>query len=315
MKIAGLGAAALPLSCATPLQSAGSKPLVIATWRNTKAVEAAWNSLNETGNALDAVEQGARVPEADPNDRSVGYGGYPDRSGKMSLDACIMDGQGNCGSVAAVDGINHPITLARIVMEKTPHLMIVGDGAQELALQHGFEVEDLLSPDSKREYEEWLAKNEEYKPFHNPGEQHDTIGILAIDASNRIAGACSTSGMAYKLPGRVGDSPIIGAGLFVDDEVGAATATGNGEEMIRISGSHLIVERMRMGDSPQEACEVAIQRVIRKYGDAAKDIPVSFLAVGRDGRIGAWSTTPGFEYTVVTADKPIEVIRVGFAFE
>lgn len=289
--------------------------MVIATWRNTKAVEAAWKSLNETGNALDAVEQGARVPEADPSDRSVGYGGYPDRSGKMSLDACIMDGQGNCGSVAAVDGINHPITLARIVMEKTPHVMIVGDGAQELALQHGFVVEDLLSPDSKREYEEWLAKKEEYKPFHNPGEQHDTIGILAIDASNRIAGACSTSGMAYKLPGRVGDSPIIGAGLFVDDEVGAATATGNGEEMIRISGSHLIVERMRMGDSPQEACEEAIRRVIHKYGDAAKDIPVSFLAIDRDGRIGAWSTTPGFVYTIATTGKPIEVVSVGHAFE
>jgi N4-(beta-N-acetylglucosaminyl)-L-asparaginase len=290
-------------------------PLVIATWANRLAVQTAWDTLLEGGSVVDAVEAGARIPEADSNDRSVGFGGHPDRRGVMSLDASIMDGKGNCGAVAAVDGIKHPVSLARIVMEKTPHVFIVGDGAQELAVKHGFPVENILSEQSDKDYQKWLETQGDYSPFEHPTENHDTIGILALDSHQQLAGACSSSGMAYKLTGRVGDAPVIGAGLFVDDEVGAATATGNGEEMIRISGCHLIVELMRLGVSPQKACEEAVSRVVKKHGDATKDILVCFLATNRLGEIGAWSTRPGFEYTLISSDHPIEVYKVGSTFQ
>jgi N4-(beta-N-acetylglucosaminyl)-L-asparaginase len=290
-------------------------PLVVATWANRAAVQAAWDALLQGGNVVDAVEAGARIPEADSNDRSVGFGGHPDRRGVMSLDASIMDGMGNCGAVAAVEGIKHPVSLARVVMEKTPHVLIVGHGAQDLAVEHGFPVEDILSEESGRDYQKWLETKGEYSPFEHPTDDHDTIGILAIDSNQQMAGACSSSGMSYKLTGRVGDAPVIGAGLFVDNEVGAATATGNGEEMIRISGCHLIVELMRMGVSPQKACEEAVSRVVKKHGDATKDILVCFLATNRLGEIGAWSTRPGFEYTLISSDQPIEVYKVGSTFQ
>ena len=318
VKLSGLAASALALTkCSSvPPASAGlKKPFVIATWANRQAIESAWEILSNDGSSLDAVEIGAKVPEADPKDRSVGYGGHPDRTGRMTLDASIMDGQGNCGAVGMLEDIKHPVSLARVVMEKTPHVMIVGDGGKKLALEHGFATEDILSPESKADYERWLETNEAVTPFEHPTENHDSIGILAIDASGKMAGACSTSGMAYKLRGRLGDSPVIGAGLFVDDEVGAATATGNGEEMIRIAGAHLIVEHMRMGKTPQEACEEAIRRVIRKHGEEARKIMVCFLAISNTGQIGAWSTTPGFEYTVKSSETEIEVIKVGFEFE
>ena len=318
VKLTGLAATSLAVSTCTTKSSPTpsiKKPLVIATWANRKAIDAAWQILSNDGSALDAVEQGARVPEADPQDRSVGYGGHPDRTGRMTLDASIMDGKGNCGAVGMLEDIKHPVSLARVVMEKTPHVMIVGDGGKKLALEHGFVEENILSEDSKADYDRWLETNEEVSPFEHPTEDHDSIGILAIDANNALAGACSTSGMSYKLRGRLGDAPVIGAGLFVDDEVGAATATGNGEEMIRIAGAHLIVERMRMGDSPQQACEEAIRRVIKKHGDKAKEIMVCFLAISKTGEIGAWSTTPGFEYTVKSADTETEVIKVGYAFQ
>jgi isoaspartyl peptidase/L-asparaginase-like protein (Ntn-hydrolase superfamily) len=318
VKLTGLAATTLTLSKCTPglaPTNTNQKPLVIATWANRKAIDAAWQILAKDGSALDAVEPGARVPEADPDDRSVGYGGHPDRTGRMTLDASIMDGQGNCGAVGMLEDIKHPVSLARIVMEKTPHVMIVGDGGKKLALEHGFVEENILSDQSKVDYERWLETHEEVTPFDHPTESHDSIGILAIDSSNKLAGACSTSGMSYKLRGRLGDAPVIGAGLFVDDEVGAATATGNGEEMIRIAGAHLIVERMRMGDTPQQACEEAIRRVIKKHGDAAKEIMVCFLAINNAGEIGAWSTTPGFEYTIKSADTETEVVKVGFAFQ
>lgn len=288
---------------------------MIATWANRIAVQAAWDTLAAGGSAVDAVEAGARIPESDPNDRSVGYGGFPDRRGIMSLDASIMDGQGNCGGVAAVEGIRHAVSLARVVMEKTNHVLIAGEGAQSLALEHGFAIEDLLSPESEADYRRWLANQEGHEQFVHPTENHDTIGILAIDANGRMAGACSSSGMAYKLQGRVGDAPIIGAGLYVDDEVGAATATGNGEEMIRIAGSHLIVELMRMGASPQKACEDAVARVIKKHGDAAREMLVCFLAINRLGEVGAWSTRDGFEYTLLSDQQEILVQKVDHAFK
>jgi N4-(beta-N-acetylglucosaminyl)-L-asparaginase len=282
-------------------------PIVISTWNNTRANEAAWSVLSGGGHALDAVEKGARIPEADPRDTSVGYGGLPDREGKVTLDACIMDEKSNCGSVAFVQGFKHPISIARAVMEKTPHVMLVGKGAEQFAMANGFKKENLLTKESEKAWKEWLKKSE-YKPFHDPG-QHDTIGILAMDTDGRLSGACTTSGMAYKMHGRVGDSPIIGAGLYVDGEVGAATATGVGEEMIRIAGSHTIVELMRHGRTPQQACEEAIQRVIKKHGEKAKELHVAFLALGKNGDVGAYSTTNTFQYTITTSDKNHLVIK------
>lgn len=284
------------------------KPIVVTTWRNTDANTEAWKVLNQNGYALDAVEQGAKVPESNPRDTSVGYGGLPDREGLVTLDASIMDEKSNCGSVAFVQGFKHPITIARLVMEKTPHVMIVGKGAEQLAQANGFKKENLLTKESEKAWKEWLKKSE-YKPYHNPG-QHDTIGILALDSKGRLCGACSTSGMAYKMHGRVGDSPIIGAGLYVDGEIGAATATGVGEEMIRIAGSHTIVELMRQGRSPQQACEEAVTRLISKRGEEkAKELNVAFLALGINGDVGAYSTTNTFEYTRTAGQGTHEVIR------
>jgi N4-(beta-N-acetylglucosaminyl)-L-asparaginase len=286
----------------------GVKPIVVSTWRNIDANKAAWSVLSANGRALDAVEQGARIPEANPKDTSVGYGGLPDREGLVTLDACIMDEKSNCGSVAFVQGFKHPVSIARRVMEKTPHVMLVGTGAEQFALSQGFKKENLLTKESEKAWKEWLKKSE-YKPYHNPG-QHDTIGILALDGNGNLSGACTTSGMAFKMHGRVGDSPIIGAGLYVDGEVGAATATGVGEEMIRIAGSHTIVELMRKGHSPQQACEEAIKRLIRKRGEEkAKELSVAFLALSITGEVGAYSTNNVFEYTVSSPDHFHEVIR------
>lgn len=276
------------------------KPVVISTWDfGVQANEAAWKILEKKGKTLDAVEAGVKVTEADPDERSVGYGGRPDRDGKVTLDACIMDENANIGSVAALEHIKHPISVARAVMEKTPHVMLVGEGALEFALANGFKKENLLTEKSKKEWEEWL-KTSEYKPVVNI-ENHDTIGMLALDASGNLSGACTTSGMAYKMHGRVGDSPIIGAGLFVDNEVGAATSTGDGEEVIRTVGSHLVVELMRQGNSPQEACEEAVRRIVKqakKRGRAVNEMQVGFLALNKNGETGAYCIQKGFTYAV-----------------
>lgn len=289
------------------------KPIVVSTWRNPDANVAAWKVLQAKGYALDAVEQGAHVPEANPKDTSVGYGGLPDREGLVTLDASIMDEKSNCGSVAFVQGYKHPISIARAVMEKTPHVMLVGKGAEQFAVAQGFKKENLLTKESEKAWKEWLKKSE-YKPYHNPG-QHDTIGILALDENGKLCGACTTSGMAFKMHGRVGDSPIIGAGLYVDGEVGAATATGVGEEMIRIAGSHTIVELMRQGRSPQEACEEAIKRLISKRGEEkAKELSVAFLALSVTGEVGAYSTNNVFEYTQTTQQEQV-VIKSGSYFK
>jgi N4-(beta-N-acetylglucosaminyl)-L-asparaginase len=306
--IAGTSLAALPLSKLFANPAAASGPIVISTWPNVEANKAAWAVLSKSGRALDAVEAGARIPEANPKENSVGFGGLPDREGKVTLDACIMDEKGNCGSVAFVQGYTHVISLARLVMEKTPHVMLVGRGAEMLAEANGFKKENLLTKDSEKTYKEWLKKSE-YKPDTSVF-NHDTIGILALDTNGSLCGGCTTSGMAFKMHGRVGDSPIIGAGLFVDGEVGAATATGVGEEMIRIAGSHTIVELMRNGRSPQQACEEAIRRVIKKNGEArAKELSVAFLALSKDGELGAYSTVNDFSYTISTADQQHIVIK------
>ncbi len=303
--------AALTASCTDPSQAASNslnspahappstlvRPVVISTWNHGKAANtAAWQVLSENGNALDAAEAGVRVTEADPNGRSVGIGGRPDRDGNVTLDACIMNSDGDCGSVAYLQEILHPITVARQVMEKTPHVMLVGKGAQEFAIAQGHEKVNLLTEESKEEWEEWLASERRQKPKINV-ENHDTIGLLTLDNQGNLAGACTTSGAAYKYAGRVGDSPIIGAGLYLDNDVGGATATGWGEAVIRACGCFLVVELMRQGHSPQEACELAVERVVAKNPDW-KDIQVGFIALGKDGRHGSFCIAPGFEYAL-----------------
>jgi N4-(beta-N-acetylglucosaminyl)-L-asparaginase len=280
-----------------------NKPIVVSTWRfGIEANAAAWEVLKQNGRALDAVEAGVKIPEGDPTERSVGYGGRPDRDGRVTLDACIMDEQSNIGSVACLEHIKHPISVARAVMEKTPHVMLVGDGALDFALSQGFKKENLLVADSEKEWKEWLKKSE-YVPKANI-ENHDTIGMIALDANGNLSGACTTSGMAFKMHGRVGDSPIIGAGLYVDNEIGAATATGHGEEVIRIAGSHLVVELMRQGKSPQQACEEAVQRIIKLTKARNKnltDIQVGFIALNKSGEVGSYCIQGGFNYAVYDA--------------
>lgn len=273
------------------------KPIVLSTWNfGLKANEEAWKILSSGGRALDAVEAGAKVPEGDPKETSVGLGGLPDRDGHVTLDACIMDEHGGCGSVAFLEHIVHPISVARLVMEKTPHVMLVGEGALEFALANGFRKEKLLTEESEQAWKEWLKKAE-YKPVVNI-ENHDTIGIIALDAEGNLSGACTTSGMAYKMHGRVGDSPIIGAGLYVDNEIGAATSTGVGEEVIRIVGCHLVVELMRQGHSPEDACKLAVERIIEKNPAKAKQIQVGFLALNKKGEYGAYCLQKGFTFAV-----------------
>ena len=279
------------------------KPIVLSTWRfGIEANAAAWEILSKNGRALDAVEAGVKIPEGDPNERSVGYGGRPDRDGKVTLDACIMDELSNIGSVACLEHIKHPISVARAVMEKTPHVMLVGKGALQFALSQGFKKENLLVEDSEKEWKDWL-KTSQYKPIANI-ENHDTIGMIALDANGNLSGACTTSGMAFKMHGRVGDSPIIGAGLYVDNEIGAATATGHGEEVIRITGCHLVVELMRQGLSPQKACEEAVMRIVKltkNRGKELKDIQVGFIALNKKGEYGSYCIQGGFNYAVYDA--------------
>ena len=280
-----------------------NKPIVLSTWNfGVQANGAAWEVLKNNGRALDAVEAGVKIPEGDPKERSVGYGGRPDRDGKVTLDACIMDEFSNIGSVACLQHIKHPISVARLVMEKTPHVMLVGDGALQFALSQGFKKENLLVEESEKEWKEWL-KTSQYKPIANI-ENHDTIGMIALDAHGNLSGACTTSGMAFKMHGRVGDSPIIGAGLYVDNEIGAATATGHGEEVIRITGCHLVVELMRQGKSPQKACEEAVSRIVKltkNRGKELKDIQVGFIALNKKGEYGSYCVQGGFNYAVQDA--------------
>ncbi|WP_297794738.1 isoaspartyl peptidase/L-asparaginase family protein [uncultured Eudoraea sp.] len=275
------------------------KPIVIATWDVPNATNKAWQVLTNSGTALDAVEQGVMIEEADTNNQSVGKGGRPDRDGNVTLDACIMDKDSNCGAVVYLQNIVHPISVARKVMEDTPHVMLAGKGAEQFAYEKGFEKENLLTEKSKLEWLEW-KKTSQYQPIINI-ENHDTIGMLAIDSKGDIAGACTTSGMAYKIGGRVGDSPIIGAGLFIDNEIGGATATGVGEEVVRTVGSFLIVELMRQGKTPQEACEEGVNRIISKNKDKL-DFQIGFIAINKKGETGGYCIHPGFSYRVYSEE-------------
>jgi N4-(beta-N-acetylglucosaminyl)-L-asparaginase len=279
------------------------KPLFLSTWNHGQAAnEKAWEILQNSGSILDAVEEGVKVTEADIRSRSVGLTGFPDRDGHVTLDASIMNSDGNCGSVCFVERIKHPITLARKVMEETPHVMLAGDGAQQFAVSQGMALEDVELPDDVvREYEEW-KETSEYNPAAN-SENHDTIGMVGIDSDGNLAGSCTTSGLKFKMHGRVGDSPIIGAGLYVDNEVGAATATGMGETIIKVCGSFLIVELMRQGRTPQEACEEAINRLLQKTPfETDSELQVGFLAIDKNGDHGAYAVQSGFTYAIQHQD-------------
>jgi N4-(beta-N-acetylglucosaminyl)-L-asparaginase len=299
-----------------------TKPIVISTWDfGIAANQAAWKILKDNGRALDAVEAGVKIPEADLKNVTVGKGGYPDRDGHVTLDACIMDENGNCGAVLAMEHITHAISVARLVMEKTPHVMLAGEGALQFALENGFQKENLLTEGSKKAWQEWLKKAE-YKPIMNienqhfspnklPGNQynHDTIGMLALDSNGNLSGACTTSGMAFKMHGRIGDSPIIGAGLYVDNEIGAATSTGVGEEVVRTVGSFLVVELMRQGYSPEDACKEAVERIIKKKPQKAKEIQVGFLALNKKGQYGAYALQKGFSFAVCNQETQDLLIK------
>lgn len=288
------------------LSQAKNYPIVISTWNHgLPANEAAWEILSAGGYSLDAVEKGVRVPEGDPNVITVGFGGIPDAEGKVTLDACIMDEKGRAGSVAYLGHIKHPISVARLVMEKTPHVMLSGKGALDFALENGFKKENLLTPERKAEWKKWKKEKREYSNkinIENQAENHDTIGMLAIDKIGRLSGACTTSGMGYKLPGRVGDSPIIGAGLFVDGEVGGATATGTGELVMKTLGTFLVVEFMRNGMAPSEACEAAVKRIAQKIPDY-QNHQVGFIALNKYGEYGSYCIQPGFNFALKTKNK------------
>lgn len=287
-------------------------PLVVSTWNHGLAANsAAWEILSNGGKALDAVEKGVRVTEADVTNRSVGIGGMPDRDGHVTLDACIMDEESRCGAVGFLEGIDHPISVARAIMEKTQHVMLVGSGAKKFALEHGFGQIKTPIPPVKEEYKKWKKENQDLfkKPEINH-ENHDTIGLLALDIHGNLSGACTTSGWAYKLHGRLGDSPIIGAGLFVDNEIGAACATGLGEAIIRIAGSHTVVELMRHGHSPMDACRLAVERIIAKHKDLT-NLQCGFLAIDKNGNVGAYSVYNGFNYAIKT-NKEEKLVDASF---
>jgi len=291
-------------------QEKGGGPLFVATWDfGLPACEKALGELRKTGSLLDAVEQGIRVAEADETNSSVGVGGAPNADGVVQLDACIMDGvMQRAGSVAGLENYPHPISVARRVMEKTRHVMLVGDGAARFAREQGFEVKELLTEEQRKKWREWRAKQAASEPVKN----HDTIALVGLDDKGSLAGGCSTSGLAYKLPGRVGDSPLIGGGLYVDGEVGAAGATGVGENILRYCGSFLIVEFMRGGMDPAAACVATIKRIARREKKSPRELSINFLAIDRQGRWGAAGTDEGYQYAVVTRDsakvhKPIHV--------
>lgn len=292
-----------------------TKPIVVSTWDDGRKVNTeAWKILSQKGRALDAVEAGAKYIEGTIN-CCIGLGGYPDRDGIVTLDSCIMDEHANCGAVGGLEQIRHPVSVARKIMETTPHILLVGEGAQQFALENGFKKEPaILSTEAKKAYGNWLRKSE-YHPeinienkkgngpfapsfFEDGSPNHDTMGLVALDASDNMSGAVTTSGMAFKIHGRVGDSPIIGAGLFVDNAIGAATSSGMGEEVIRICGTHLVVEYMRQGYSPEMACRKAIERIVNRDREKAKTIQVGFLALNKKGQYGAYAIQKGFVFSV-----------------
>ncbi|MES3152288.1 N(4)-(beta-N-acetylglucosaminyl)-L-asparaginase [Sphingomonas faeni] len=303
----------------------GAGAVVLSTWDfGAAANAAAFARLRAGGTLIDAVEAGAMVPEADPTNHSVGYSGYPDRDGHVTLDAVIMDDAGGVGAVAALENTMHAISVARRVMERTPHTFLVGEGATRFARDQGFTQQSLLTPESEKAWREWL-KTANYKPEANsenritrtPGGalDHDTIGLLARTADGRMAGACTTSGMAFKMRGRVGDSPQVGSGLYVEAGVGGATSTGLGEEVTRVAGSARVVASMRGGATPQRACEEVVRHIARLRGDAIRGVQVGFLALDPNGNVGAFCLLPGFTYAVTNAAGKTMVLKAASLFK
>jgi L-asparaginase/N4-(beta-N-acetylglucosaminyl)-L-asparaginase len=277
------------------IKTNNNNPIILSTWSHgLPANDAGWKVLQNGGSSMDAAEAGARIPEADPTSTSVGFGGLPDEQGNVTLDACVMDSTGNCGSVAFLQNIKHPVSVARKVMEDTKHVMLVGEGARQFAVSQRFEETDLLTDESRKAWEKWKKEQNEMTPH----DTHDTISVLVQDKKGDLAGACTTSGWAYKLHGRVGDSPIIGAGLFVDNEIGCAAATGLGEEVIKTTGSFLVVELMRQGYEPAAACEEALNRVIKRH-NGNLDFQIAYIAIRKDGKIGSACIKGSFEYALV----------------
>jgi len=268
-------------------------PIAICTWGFAEANAKAGEALSNNMSALDAAIEGVAVEEENIKNTTVGKGGTPDRDGNVTLDACVMNSDGDCGAVLCVENITNVAALAKKVMEDTPHVMLASKGAEEFAYSQGFKKEELLTEASKKAWEKW-KETSKYKPIINI-ENHDTIGMLTMDKDGNIAGACTTSGLGYKMKGRIGDSPIIGSGLFIDNEIGGAVATGMGEEVVKTVGSFLIVELMRQGKSPQEACEEAISRIVSK-SDRYKDFQIAYLAINKVGEIGSYCIHKGFTY-------------------
>lgn len=323
-------AAALPVVLANTASGQKSdgvrfeKPVVVSTWDSgLRANAAAWKLMAKGGRALDGVEAAARSAE-DEVSCCVGLDGYPDRDGFVTLDASIMDEKANCGSVMYIQHIHNPISVARKLMENTKHVILAGDGATQFAVENGFErLPSKLSPDAEKAWKDWLKKSE-YMPvinienrkpvssnmrsapafFEDGSANHDTMGTIALDVKGNLSGAVTTSGMAFKMHGRVGDSPVIGAGLFVDNQVGAATSSGVGEEVIRICGTHTVIELMRFGRSPEQACREAVMRIIDRDTAKAKELQVGFVALSRTGEVGAFAVQKGFTYSVTNKQHP-----------
>ena len=283
---------------------AKKKPVIISTWNHgLPANEETWKQLKNGKAPLDAIVAGMKIPEADPKVRSVGYGGFPDREGKVTLDACIMDYNSNCGSVSFLQGIKHPISVAKKVLENTPHVMLSGKGALQFALSEGFVEENLLTPEAEKDWKKWIEESK-YKPVINM-ENHDTISMLVLDEEGNLFGGCTTSGAAWKMHGRVGDSPIIGAGLFLDNEVGAAAATGLGEAVIRTAGSAMVVELMRQGKSPFNACKEIVERIYKKHKNHRdmEYLQVGFIAINKNGEHAGYSLRSGFNYAILDKEN------------
>ena len=327
MKTSRRGFLAIP-AAATVVGAAAqatAPAVMVSTWDFGAAANAAGIAARANGgSALDMVEAGGRVAEADESNSSVGLGGLPDRDGHVTLDACVMTWAGDIGAVCALEDVVHAVSVARRVMERTPHTMLVGAGARTFALEQGFETQNLLTPRAEAAWREWLttanyaprpnSENSDWRSMPGGPGNHDTIGLLAIGADRRMAGACTTSGMAFKMRGRVGDSPIIGAGLSVDDEIGGATATGVGEDVVRVSGAHAVVEAMRHGLDPTAACRSVIERLARLRGSRVAGSQVALRALDKQGRAGAFALQPGFTYAVTDAAGQTRIERAGALF-
>jgi N4-(beta-N-acetylglucosaminyl)-L-asparaginase len=287
-------------------------PVMLATWSfGRPSIAAAWDQLLAGGLALDAGEQACRFAESDPANSTVGVGGSPDRDGSVSVDAAVMISPSKCGGVCAVRSVPHPITLARGVMERTDHKLLAGSGADQFAIEQGIETGELSTESSQKSWRQWKASNASSRPIANMEENHDTIGVLALDRVGTIAACCSTSGLAWKLPGRVGDSPIIGQGLYADIGIGACVCTGRGELVTGICGSFLAVETLRRGGTPSDAVTEVLNRIAASY-DIAEQDQVGVIVLAADGRFSTGSLRDGFRTAVRTPDRdeliPPEVV-------